>query len=741
MPAGPSILRLRPALEDLQAMYAAASATSQRDVRKSLVMVYPAPTMDPRSLHTTATASPVSPRTSRSRDKNNVPNLGPNDQTSWGQGAFLLKKTEISVSSTPAEPFDDDQSSDRASTCSTARDEKRGRTVFGRLGNRQGDEQSSIHSSIWRSSEDLAKPYDSTPFGTTVSIEAAQPVKACEQKLHEMRGLEQAASMKRWACEGKPAEAWGKLMKERTKGLQDPELWDHTGNTLVYFGYQRPQASFRIKASLLENSKSDFLISKLQEGFQRTAKLSPSRNNTSALRGGMRNLNLTAKGRQALPTLPENGNRGADNPIRHEIHFPASENASRIEILRHHITTRNLFAFLLDRPMIGLTYYQALTDLYERLAFYMPQEVDCAQLVVRYLIRNQLQNVSNDPAAAAGLLAWIESTQSRWLEGWREAFVHCVGMHKELRDLPEHRDIGHETRALLERSHVELQARIEACESRLSSFNFDDVYLATRMPSPLACRSYDRFRQFLRQFYERIHKDWPPAASHGGSNNWLTRELVHRLQEDFGSLYDYYVDRGRCWDKVVEPTVYENTGVNHPDHQDPLTRPLLAFDKKSKSIHIPYPYPRLPASSAELFENKPIKQSIFSTKSKTMEKRILHSCAEASNSLLVPAETASNGLVEAFLRFEKVDLISEANPREVRQGRWVLIYGILQVLATVSVDTPGLCFKDVPYFLNPRLGSKFVQQIDTEKGLEEANVTLSHCWTIPRTWKSDVSMV
>lgn len=28
-----------------------------------------------------------------------------------------------------------------------------------------------------------------------------------------MKGLEQAASMKRWAGEGKPAEAWGKLIK------------------------------------------------------------------------------------------------------------------------------------------------------------------------------------------------------------------------------------------------------------------------------------------------------------------------------------------------------------------------------------------------------------------------------------------------------------------------------------------------------------------------------------------------
>ena len=79
---------------------------------------------------------------------------------------------------------------------------------MGKLG-RQSEESSST----WRSSEDLAQTFDAIPFGTTVSIEAAQPVKAREQQLYEMKGLQQAASMKRWAGEGRPAVAWGKLIK------------------------------------------------------------------------------------------------------------------------------------------------------------------------------------------------------------------------------------------------------------------------------------------------------------------------------------------------------------------------------------------------------------------------------------------------------------------------------------------------------------------------------------------------
>ncbi|KAL9053603.1 MAG: hypothetical protein Q9206_003870 [Seirophora lacunosa] len=666
--------------------------------------------MERRSQYNKNTTLPVPSPPPWSPQEVSRPGSSPHERDYSGHGAFLLKKTEISVETSRAEPFSDDRSSDRASTCSTAREEKGGRGILARFGNRLDVEQSSIHSSVLRSSEDLTTISDPLPFGTTVSIQAAQPVKAHEQKLHEMKGLEQAAT-------------------------KDPELWDDKGDTLVYFGYQRPHPSFRIKASLLEDTRSEILIAKLEEGFQRSVKLPPSRNAMSTVRGEVKNLSST----RDLPTVFENGQARNDNRVRREIHFPAPDNASRIDILRHHITTRNLFAFLFDRPLIGLTYYQALTDLHERLMLYMPPGVDCTQLLIRYLTNNRLHNVSNDPAAAAGLLAWSENQAVRWLEGWREAFVHCVGMYHDLRVLPDMRDISQVSRALLDRSQLELQARIETCESRLSAFKFDDIWSTPALQlSTLSRRSFDHFQHFLQQYYEKSYKGWPPRAAYGGNNNWLARELVQRLQTDFGSLYNYYVDRSRSWDATVEMRIRENMDANRQDEgtTNTLTKLFLYVDKKNKWPHMPCPYPLLPASAADLFEGKPSKQSIFSTKAKTMEKRTFHACAEASNSLLVGLESSANGLVEAFLRFEKTDLVSEANPREVRQGRWVLLYGILQVLATVSVDTPGLWFTgSTRYFLNSRLKGSPPWRLEAGQVLEGADPTLSHCWTVPRTWK------
>lgn len=504
----------------------------------------------------------------------------------------------------------------------------------------------------------------------------------------------------------------------------------------MYFGYQRPQASFRINFSVLEATKSEIIISKLQEGFQRTVKVSPSREHVSAIRGGMRNLGLTTKGRRMLSTVSEAGDHQHESPIRHEIHFPAPDDASRVEILRHHSTTRNLFACLLDKPLIGLTYYQALTDLHERLLLYMPNEIDSAQLLIRYLIKNNLHNVSNDPAAAAGLLAWIENHRIGWPEGWREAFSHCVGMYRDLQDVPEYRDLSYASKISLERSLLELQARIEDCEYRLSAFSYDDM-LPNQASSTLLCRSFDRMRQFLRQHYEKAYKGWPPRATSGSNDHWLTRDLVRRLQDDFGNLYDYLVDRNRRWDKAAEIETRWGVDPAGPDEELYLINILQAFDRKHQYPHLPYTYPLLPASGTDLSGGKPLKQNIFSTKAKTMEKRNLQSCIEASNSLLIGPEITTNSLVEAFLRFEKTDLVSDAHPREVRQGRWMLLYGVLQVLATVSVDTPGLCFKGAPYFLNARLKGHPSWLLERGITLEEANPTLSHCWTVPKTWKAN----
>lgn len=484
----------------------------------------------------------------------------------------------------------------------------------------------------------------------------------------------------------------------------------------------------------------------LQEGYKSTPRSPPSVISAPSSEPGVKRFGL---GRRAHSSSSEVSSFGNEAQVKHEIHFPAPDGASRIEILRHHITTRNFFALLLNKPLVGLTFYQAVIDLHERLLIFMPRDSGCTDLVRGFLTRNRLHNVCNDPVAAAGLLAYSEDAAVRWLEGWREGFVHCSGMYTKLQELPEFRDISHVSRTLLERSHLELQARIQVAEDRLSTFNFNDIWHPHTSQPPAARNSFEHFRWFLIQFYEKVYKTWPPRGIQNSDGNWLTRTVVCQLQRDLGALYDYYVDRDVVWAETMEPneryrgmirkkygavTKINNSGVD-------LAKLFVHFDHKHKHPHIPHPYPLLP-SSMPVGETGKMqqKQSLFTSKAKALEKQIIHAYAVASNALVVGQEVATNSLVDAFQRFEKTDHLGETDPHEARKGRWILLFGILQVLSQVSVDTPDLWFKDdVSYFLMPRLKGMPPWVTDPKNSYEEATPASSHCWRVSKpTYGKDI---
>ncbi len=124
----------------------------------------------------------------------------------YKHGPWLLKRTSIHVESTPSNVLEDNFS-DHASISTTRSGEKRAaRNLLFKFGRQQATEQ---HRDDRIS---IAESNETSIFGTTVSIQAGQARKI-SSKQREMKGLEQAASVKKWASNGKPAEAWGKLIK------------------------------------------------------------------------------------------------------------------------------------------------------------------------------------------------------------------------------------------------------------------------------------------------------------------------------------------------------------------------------------------------------------------------------------------------------------------------------------------------------------------------------------------------
>lgn len=557
--------------------------------------------------------------------------------------------------------------------------------------------------------------------------------------------IPQGPQLKRWMGSGKAPQPWNKLRK-------DPELWDPNGDTLIFFGHEthqnsRPPPSFRLSSHVLENTQSRVLISLLREGViddGASFSMPPSPVSSPGAHLG----HLVGRGRHnPTPPMSENSLGAYDGQISYEIYFPAPSGLSKTDTLRHQITTRNVFALLNQASLVGMNLFQALNDLHERLEVYMPPDVDAAGMLIDYLVSKGIDDVRENPSSAAALLAWSESQGVRWEEGWREAFVHCAGMYQQVENCGDFRFVTPITKALLERGSLEMMMRVDACEKRFRDFDFGDMWPMMSSQPPPARSAFERLRNFFQNHYSNSHEIWPPVVAEG-AEQWLTRELAQSLQKDFGALYDYLVNRDITWDCSEERSGRKwnivNPGIRSFDADTsdmPFTDILVAFDNRHKYPHIPHPYPLTPEAAAL---SSPSRENLFKPAKKSnrpedrmAERKAALAYTESTNIYLLGSDFVNNDLVDAFVRFERNDRAGDVDPHAARRGRWVLIYGILQTLASVSVDTPNLRYKgEASYHLSPRLRSTPPWKTSNQN-LNEASHDLSYCWTVRGTWHVD----
>ena len=258
---------------------------------------------------------------------------------------------------------------------------------------------------------------------------------------------------------------------------QDPELWDPSGDTIIYYGYQRPEPSFRLSSSIIEDTKSEVLLHMLQGGYHANPLILPQGKGSPSPSPKHR-LKIPGFGRRSDTSgeRPAKSKLNGEAPIHYELYFPAPEEAPRMEVLRHHITTRNLFAFLLNKALVGLTFYQALVDLHERIKSLMSKGLHCAQAINDYLIRNAFHNVENDPTAAAGLLAWSEDPEVVWSEGWQQGIFVCSSLYNKVHHLQAFRDVSPKSREVVK----EVASRIVAKQVLDSGVELDRLSLGSK---------------------------------------------------------------------------------------------------------------------------------------------------------------------------------------------------------------------------------------------------------------------
>ncbi|RYP93262.1 hypothetical protein DL770_000637 [Monosporascus sp. CRB-9-2] len=602
-----------------------------------------------------------------------------------------------------------------------------------------------------------------------------------------------APPIKRWIGAGRPVQRWNKLRK-------DPELWDPNGDVLVYFGHKgqspRPNPSFRLSSHIIEATESRFLITLLREGSTDEDDIhmhmppSPLGAPPMVHRHGSNQLS-PGYGQADQPTPPISDDVSLaemDGQISYEMYFPTPPNLSRIDAHRHAITTRNVFALLYHASLVGFSLYQALSDLLARLESYMPQDADNVGTLLNYLSARGIDDPRNDPETAVSILAWSETLEVRWEEGWREAFVHCAGMYPRLEACADFKSLTPITKALLERACLETQLRVQAAEERLAEFTYGDMWPSSGPVASSPGRgAADRLQKFLVAHYAALYGAWPPRTAAGsrtveGEEMWLTRTVAQHLARDFGSLYDYLVNRDIVWDEsefrsgrkweMVSKTGNKSFSADTPDL--PLTDLLIEFDNRQRFPHIPHPYPLVPESivpppsssarpatsgrkrdKGSSSSSNPGKQQQQqqSSNDRALERRVQLAYTEATNIYTLGSEDGfeHTPLIDAFTRFEKTDhqQVSDAlDPFAARRGRWVLIYGVLQTLASVAVDAPCVRYRgpEVAYHLGPRPtkgASAAATRIPPWKNAgsgphtpQDAAHELSHCWTAPASWRS-----
>lgn len=386
----------------------------------------------------------------------------------------------------------------------------------------------------------------------------------------------------------------------------------------------------------------------------------------------------------------EESNRTEGRARVYDIFIPAPENCMREQAYSWHATTRNFFAFLFGKPLVGTHLGKALVDLHERLQLFRTCDVDNCEDMIAYMEGVGYLNFSHNMDHALAALFYAETFKLRDL--WIDAFTHCVGMYGVLSASPEfevsdcsllpacgtadtYKLISHHTNLSITRASLEMGLRLDRVSKSLSNF-LENELSASHVGFDSGARAHlDRFRTFLHQYHVEKFGYWPPI-----DGSQYPTALYKSMYFDFRGLYDYLVDKDSSESKLSERL---------PSGGICVLQNIQAFNRRHNYSPLFHPQPLIPNASTY---NKAQTQrallalSLGSRNSKNGRQFSARTalCAAANT---MDLNILDCPLVKAYRTFERDSTLQKTEKvslQDARKVRWILIYAILQVLISAT---------------------------------------------------------
>ncbi|KAH6853860.1 hypothetical protein B0I37DRAFT_302813 [Chaetomium sp. MPI-CAGE-AT-0009] len=543
-------------------------------------------------------------------------------------------------------------------------------------------------------------------------------------------------------------------------GEKVPELWNETGNVLVYLHPKESGRGPSFKVADHIFSPSAFLVELLVTEMMAS----------------------TSHSAGYLDVAP------ADGPVT-EGHLYLPLDNTDVERL---VAARNLFAFLTHQPLVGTsenpTLFAALLQVAGLLRWFnfcsfdgssFGESVDTAFDLL--MDQTGIADVRYSREKTLEALILAEHIKSWNL--YNEAFAHAVGKYEYLLQLksPLYDQISVSTRQRMDRAHLDLANRQASVDSRLEAFEFPSLFSGTANSTSSEeyknvkfkewRTSFAKMKSFVLNYYKGLFGNWPPRAR--SKKNYFTqgglnRQCLRILYSDFCALYDLLVDRQSMTPRVI--------GEGHDDSEDDtkektpgeasisaLRKVLGEFDKSSPPVLPPVPFdvPKLPSMTAiyENYHELPAKKQ--AKYSKALQPHELQLILIKSRN--IDTDALNIPFLTAYKDFELKES-KGTNPADLadqRIGNWLFLYVVLQSLPMLVVDAPGLRYTEgVEDFLcqapqgNPpwtedagqtrkmwfQTGSSNVVELSADVVMfsVEGIYMRSHCWLAAKEWEASI---